>query len=314
MFNLRKLFLLVVLFVTTTVIAADIEVGVAWEGKSGMTKRVMSGVTEYLEKNAPQIKLEIAPELEDTAALDKAVKSYEKSKKAMLVLRSNGVKYLKENPTSLPTFIGGCNDPKELGIINNVEAPEGNITGVTYALAAEVQFETFVAILPKMESIMLLVEKGHPGTVIDQQQIKAVCAKLKIKYNETICETKEQIVDAVKANSGKVSAFIIGNQAMVFDNTKDIVAAAGNVPALCSQSKPVSAGALCGFAADDVKLGKMLAAQLVEVVVNGKAVKDIPIGYDSKPQLFINVDTAEKLKIEIPFQVLKAAKVVSSKQ
>jgi putative ABC transport system substrate-binding protein len=43
----------------------------------------------------------------------------------MVILRSNGAKWLGENLPSVPTFIGGCNNPVQLGSLKNMQAPEG---------------------------------------------------------------------------------------------------------------------------------------------------------------------------------------------
>ena len=75
-------------------------------------------------------------------------------------------------------------------------------------------------------------------------------------------------------------------------------------------NKPVHAGALGGFVAEDVKLGYMLAESLVDVLVKGKAIKDVPVKMDPNPKFFVNAKTAERLGVEIPYEILAAATVI----
>ena len=120
----------------------------------------------------------------------------------------------------------------------------------------------------------------------------------------------EDTIKAVDEYKGKVSVIIIGNQALGIDNAENIVKAAGNTPVLSYSSKPVKAGALGGFVADDKKLGYMLAESVVAVLKDGKAVKEVAVKVDPEPKFYINAKTAEALKIEIPFTILETATVI----
>jgi putative ABC transport system substrate-binding protein len=286
------------------------ELGVAWEGKSGMANRVTQGFEKGMKEFAPDIKIEFQ---KDLASIDKVAEfaaKWQKEKDGMVILRSSGAKWLGKNPPTIPAFIGGCNHPGELGAVKNLQAPEGNITGVTYFLPVDTQFEIFQAILPKIESLLLLLENGHPGSVIDQEGTRAICKKLGIQYNEILCSSPEDTVKASLQFKGKVTAMIIGNQALIIDNTAKIVEAAGKTPVLAYSSDPVKVGALGGFVADDVKLGYLLAQSVRDVLIKGKAVKEVPVKVDPEPKFSINVKTAQKLAIEIPYIILQSATLV----
>ncbi len=286
--------------------AADL--GLAWVGKSGMAKRVAAG----FEKGSADMGFNVEYQkelasLDDLAAL---VQKWQGEKKGMVILRSNGAKWLGKNQPTIPTFIGGCNNPVLLGTLKSMEAPEGNITGVTYFLPKGAQFEIFKAIIPDMKSVLLLLAEGNPSSDVDREGTQAVCSILGITYNEKLCATREDATAAASEFSGKVSAIIIGNNALNIDNTANIVGAAGSTPVLAYSDKPVQAGALGGFVADDNKLGMILAEVVNNVIVQGKAVKDVPVQVDPDPKFYVNVKTAEKLGVEIPFNILELATVV----
>lgn len=289
---------------------ASTDIGVAWAGKSGMSKRVVKGFDKGMAELAPDIKIEYQKELASIEDLSKVAAKWQNEKKAMVLLRSSAAKWLAKNPPSIPTFIGGCNHPTELGAVKNLDKPEGQITGVTYFLPIETQFEIFKAILPSMQSILLLLEEGHPSAAIDQEATKAITKKLGIAYNEKFCKTTADMTAAVGKFKGKVSAIVIGNQALLFDNTETIVKAADKTPVLSYSAKSVKSGALGGFAADDEKLGYMLAQSVADVLKKGKAVKDVPVKVDPDPKFFLNAKSAQKLEIEVPFNILESATVI----
>lgn len=200
----------------------------------------------------------------------------------------------------------------QLGVLKNMQAPEGRITGVTYALPVETQFEIFKAILPNLKSLLLLLEEGHPSNTINQEETKAICSTMGIRYHDKICSSTQDAVAAVAEFKGKVSAILLGSNRLVYDNAPNIVSAAGKVPVLSYLPKPVEAGALGGFLADDIKLGRMLAESVADVLIKGKAVRDVPVKADPDPIFTVNVRTAEKLGIEIPFHILKKARVIEN--
>jgi putative ABC transport system substrate-binding protein len=67
---------------------------------------------------------------------------------------------------------------------------------------------------------------------------------------------------------------------------------------------------LGGFVAEDQKLGRMLAESLVDVVIKGKKIGAVPVKVDPKPMFYVNAKTAQKIGVEVPFQILQAATVV----
>ncbi len=308
LFLIPALLLSALLFALPTPASAkDVTLGVAWAGKSGMANRILKGLQTGLAEVAPSIKVEVVKNLPNIEELAKVAKRFEKEKSGMVILRSNGAKWLAKNPPSIPTFIGGCNNPTQLGVVKNMEAPEGKVTGVTYFLPVKSQFQVFKALLPNMKSVLLLLEKGHPGSPIDQHSTKVACKQFGVAYAEKFVSTKDEALAAAKSAQGKYSAIIIGNQALLLDLAKSIVAAAGNTPVLAYSNKPVKDGALGGFVADDGKLGYMLAKSVAAVLLKGKAIKDVPVKVDPDPKFSINVTTAEKLKISVPYEILESA-------
>ncbi len=277
-------------------------IGVAWVGKSGMSNRVVKGFTEKTKELAPNIKIEYQKELKSFDQFEKIVRRWEKEKDGMVLLRSSAVKWLSKNKTTIPTFIGGCNHPKTLGLKRM-----NNITGVTYHLSKGSQFGVFNKLIPNFTSFMLLLEKGHPSSIVDQKETKKIARNMKIKYNEAIFSRKEQIVDTIKKYKGKVPAFIIGNQALVIDNTEAILNEAGNTPVLSYSKNPIKKGALAGFSADDVKLGRILAESVVDVLVKGKDIKRVRIKIDPDPSFFVNKASFNKFGYKLPREIKKGA-------
>jgi putative ABC transport system substrate-binding protein len=288
----------------------NISIGVAWVGKANMQKRVLKGLKSELSKLAPNISITVKGELKNIDELESTYNKFQKTKSGVVILRSSGAKFLASKKIKIPSFIGGCNHPTSLGVVKNVGRPEGMITGVTYAISYEKIFESFISVLPESKKILLLYEKDHPAAVVDRNGVKKEAGNHNIKYHERGVASKGELLNVVQTWKHKVDAIIIGNQALIFDNTKDIVRNAGMTPLISFSLNAVKDGALFSLGANDFRLGEMLAKKIVEVIIHKVPISEVPIGFDLMPQIFINIDSAKRLDVTIPMHMLKIAEVV----
>jgi len=303
------------LFVMTVVLASSliaepIKIGVIWSGKSGTATSVCNGFSEAIKTLIPDADIEYKKEVATLDELGSTVNQWQSEKKGIIVLRSNGADWLKKNPPTIPTFVGACNNPVDLGIVKNLNSPEGKITGCSYYIPAKMQFATFKAILPNLKKITLLIDKANPSGPVDKSETEEVAKELGYTLKVVECVTVADAATAAKAETEENSALLLGNQSLIFDNGAAIVAAAGKTPVLTYNSKPVDKGALGGFVPDDVKLGKMLAQSVTDVLKNGKPISSVPIKLDHEPKLKINTTAAAKLGLQIPLNIIRRAETV----
>ena len=287
-----------------------VDVGVTWQGESGMTNRVVAGFQERMAEIAPDIALDVRGPVDDEAALQAAVEEFDSTMDGMVVLRSNGSRFLASHPTQIPTFIGGGNHPPSLGVVENMGTPEGNITGVTYFIPHEVPIQSYLAILPNVESMLLVAETGHPSGLIDEAGTMEACGALGLQCAAQFITSVDELRQVVADNAAQYSAILLSNTALTIDGAGIAVEAAGDTPVFAFTGRPVEEGVLAGFVADDHKLGRMLADRLVQVLVEGAPISEVAIGTDDAPILYVNMTTAQRLGVEIPFQMLSTATII----
>lgn len=292
---------------------AALKVGVAYTSRSGMSERVLKGFLAEMRSMGIELQMTYRTELADLDKLAEAVKVFERTQDAIIVMRSTGARWLAKHPTRIPTFVAACNNPEQLGVIKNMAAPEGNITGVTYYLPRKTQWEIFRAILPKADSILLLLEKGHPSSAIDLKETREVCSQLGIGFQYKICGSLEQAMAAIARHRNKVNAFVLGTQALYIDNTDKLVKRFPDQVFLSYSEKLVENGALGGFVADDFLLGRKLAVSVRDVLIKGKPIRQVPVKFDDKPKFLLNVQAAERLGVKIPFEILRTATLINEK-
>jgi len=286
------------------------QVGILWIGQSGMTKRVCKGFTERMKEVAPEIALDFKPELSEEEA-ERVYSQFLETKDAVVFLRSNGAQYMGAHPPKIPGFVGGCSNPVELGAMTDMKNPDKKITGVTYFLSAKQQLEMFKGCFPYLRTVGLLVEKGHPSTVIDMEETTRASKELGLVCRVAECATKVDVLKNTKMFSDTVDLIIIGNQALVFDHSKEILGLSGRTPVVSYSEKPIKMhGALCGVVPDDDKLGRLLADSVVLVVRDEMPVNRVPVKTDPDPKFLLSMPVYKKLGVSLPEDIMSKAEKI----
>ncbi len=73
---------------------------------------------------------------------------------------------------------------------------------------------------------------------------------------------------------------------------------------------PVRSAAVAGMAADDLKLGVLLAESVVDVLITGKPISQVPVKMDPDPKICINESMMKGLGLKFPDAILKKAELV----
>ncbi len=287
------------------------QVVVIWDTKSLMVKNLVKGFLAEIGALAPDLKVTIRGKLKDMEEAQKVFHECESTADAIVFLRSSGAEYLGKVTPKVPCFVGACNNPKELGVIRNPAAPEGMVTGVTYFIPYSKRFEIIKSLFPELKTIALLVEQGHPSGRIERAAAKEQCARLGLIYKEVVASNLDQLIEQTRA-LGKVDLVIVTNTRLVMDNVTNLlpVTNATKTPVFSFAEKPVGSGAVAGIAADDEKLGSMLAHSVVDVVIKGKPISQVPVKMDPAPKITINEPMMKSLGLRFPDEIMKSSIVV----
>jgi putative ABC transport system substrate-binding protein len=218
----------------------------------------------------------------------------------------------KAATTTIPIVFEMGSDPVRLGLINSLNRPDGNITGVTQ-LNWEVipkRLELLHELLPTARVMALLV--NPTDSVYAEMQSRAVLAAahtLGLELHVLNASTEDDF-DSVFANVGHLRAggLVIGGGAFFYSRIKQLAALAIRhaVPAVFQSREFVAAGGLLSYGSE-VTDAYRLAGVYTGRVLKGDRLADLPILQATKVELFINLKTAKALGLTIPQSVLVRA-------
>lgn len=291
------------------------KVGVMWIGKSSMARRNYDGFRARLVTVAPNIKITPKKEIATAAAAEAVLRDFEKTQDAIVVIRSNGAELLARmdpKPT-IPCFFGGTTDPMALGVLQNLDRPEGNSTGVTYFVPFDKIFNVISTCFPNLRSVGFLGEKGHPGTAVDQKGTKTECARRGIKYFDAICSNSDEVKRAAAVLVKKADILLVSNQSLINRNVSTIlqVTNKSNTPIVSYVENPVKTGAVLGISVDHEKMGKWLADSVVDVLVRGMRIQEVPVKTEPNPGIVVNEIMMKSLGLSFPESIMQKARIIN---
>ena len=157
-----------------------------------------------------------------------------------------------------------------------------------------------------------MLQKDHPVTEIEGPATREQCKKLGLEYHEIVPKDRRELSEAVALLADKVDLIIISNCVVAFDNVTAILPEANKrrVPIFSYEAKAVQRGAVAGIAASDEKLGRLLADSVVDVVVKGKPIAEVPVKMDPAPRFLVNAKMLRSLGLTFPEHIMEKAELI----
>ena len=220
------------------------------------------------------------------------------------------VKYAKEGKVKL--VFTSVTDPVGAKIVNRLDQPGDNVTGVSNFVALEPQIEMFQKIKPTMKKLGFLYNPGELNSITLLNMLKEICPRYGLEViGITASKTSEVYQSAVKL-SLLVDAIFISNDNMALSALKTIVKAANaqQIPVFVSDTDIVKDGALAALGPNQYEIGKQ-TARLIAKILEGEDINKMNVEFPKGTELFLNQSTAAKLGIVFPKELLaKADKII----
>jgi len=190
-----------------------------------------------------------------------------------------------------------------------------NITGVSNSIPSAKIVQLVSDFQPKYKKIGFLYTSSETNSVSTIKAAKAYCDKSGIAYAEASIAAVTDLQAAVnKLLSKGVDALYTGNDNTIASAmpTYTDAAYAKGVPIYCGADSMVADGGLATIGIDYVQLGRQVAA-LVLKVAGGTPPSALPYETLSDYAKYVNLQAADKLKLQLSAEVLRGYKVLVEK-
>ncbi len=214
----------------------------------------------------------------------------------------------KNATKTIPIVVASMGDPVELGLVESLAHPGGNITGLTNIPAEQVgkRLELLKEIIPKLSRVAVLWDPRNQTSALAWKEIQLPARRLGVQLHSLELRSPNDFDKAFEAaTKARADALAIMPGLSFVANLKRIAdfAAKSRLPSLYHLREFAEAGGLVAYGADRADLFRR-AATYVDKILKGAKPADLPVQLPTKFELVINLKTAKQLGLTIPRSVL----------
>jgi putative ABC transport system substrate-binding protein len=228
---------------------------------------------------------------------------------AVIISNNTGTPFAKSATSTIPIVFASGADPVEVGLVDSLNHPGGNVTGVSFFTApvGPKRLELFHLLAPNSAVIAVLVDANQAEGVVRDTLAAARALGRQALLLRANTEADIDAAFATMVQAG-VGALFVGTGALFNSRRRQIVALAARhaLPASYHLREFVVAGGLMSYGASDTDAYRR-AARYVGRILKGERPGDLPVELPTRYELVFNLATAKALKLEIPAKLLALA-------
>ena len=212
---------------------------------------------------------------------------------------------------SIPIIFVSGGDPIDLGLVESLNKPGGNLTGVTFFLGAleAKRLELLHELLPKATLIGALVNPTFPVSKTRLEDAQAAAQALGKKLVVVHASTEGELKTAFTTlTQQRVEALDIIADPFLVGHAEQIVALAARnaLPTISPLREFAVAGGVVSYGTSITEAHR-LAGVYAGRILKGAKPADLPVQQPTKFELVINLKTAKALGLEVPPTLLARA-------
>jgi putative ABC transport system substrate-binding protein len=217
----------------------------------------------------------------------------------------------KQATSTIPVVFGAGADPVKIGLVDNLNRPNGNLTGMTLwanELDAK-RLDLLHDMLPKARTVAVLMNPDNPGyeDLLPRTRETAAALGLEIKLlTAAVSSAIERAFQALPA--GSVDALAVGADAFLINSRARIVALTNErrLPAMFPAREFAIDGGLASYGTRWTDMYRILGSYAGRILKGAKPA-ELPVQRPTTYELVLNLKTARTLGLDLPPLILTRA-------
>ncbi|MFH1153052.1 MAG: ABC transporter substrate-binding protein [Pseudomonadota bacterium] len=213
--------------------------------------------------------------------------------------------------TGLPQVFTIVTDPVGAGIVDSLQNPGGNITGVCFGIQEARRLEWLIKIAPGIRKIYVPFNPNDKSPVLALKIVNNAATRLGIELITREVADPETLNDAVLNIPAQADAVFLLPDSLMATRLPDMAATANKhkLPTSVSNITTVETyGVLTAFGFDQHLSGKQASRQ-ADQIFKGARPADLPVE-TAEFFLAINLKTAKAIGLDIPEDILYQARFI----
>ena len=212
---------------------------------------------------------------------------------------------------TIPIVFGAVSDPVAAKLVDNVEKPGGNVTGVSDRSPIAEQIDLIKEMTPTAKTIGILYNPGEANSVVNVTLFKEVAATKGINVVDGPTTKSSDVQAAARSLVGKADVFYVPTDNTIISALESAisVANAAKIPLHTGDTDSVGRGAIASLGVSYYQGGRQAGEQVIRIL-KGDKIADIPVIFGKGTDLHVNKKTAAQIGVTIPDAVLKRSQKV----
>lgn len=210
----------------------------------------------------------------------------------------------------IPVVFGVIADPLAAGVMEDLNHPGGNMTGVKLGHNQERRLQLLLEIAPDTERVFVPYNPDDAAASSAVDQIALVAGELGVELVLAEARTDAEVTKVLESVPEAIDAVFLVPDGTVNGRLADILdlATVLALPTSGPSTAQVEEGALTTYGFVHEEAG-MQAARMADVVLRGTDPGDLPVE-DTESFLAINLVTAEEIGLEVTDAILQQAEII----
>ena len=244
--------------------------------------------------------------------VEKAIAALVPDIEILAVLGTIGAVAAKKAAPDTPTVFAAVGAPVEIGLVQSLAHPGGNMTGISFEAAIEAygkRLQVLKEIAPRVAKVGVLRAAGDANIKVAMYALERSAPSLGITLSAFDVHSPNDLADAfADIQRSHMEAVIVVAGALTYANGARIaeLALQAHLPSCHGFREAVEAGGLVSIGPDLVEIVRQVPVYL-DKILHGAKPADLPIQEPNRFELYLNTKTAKALGLEIPATLLATA-------
>ena len=208
----------------------------------------------------------------------------------------------------IPIIMGAITDPVAANLIESIEKPGKNITGVSDRLPIQQQFDLMMEILPNLKTVGFMYSSSEDNSASSAKEAEKIAKELSLTVITKTVNTANDVPQAAESLAKDVDAIWVPTDNTIATSIAALVDVTDgySIPVFPSVDTMVEEGGLAGVGLNQYSIGIQTGKVAVDIL-EGMDSSTYSVQYPDEIEIIINEEKAEQLNIKIPDNIMEKA-------
>ena len=217
----------------------------------------------------------------------------------ILAIATSAAQSIANIEKEIPILFTAVTDPLEANLVESLDAPGGNVTGMSDIGPIDQQVSLLLSLIEEPSSIGIIYNSSEPNSVIQGNEAKAHLEAAGVEVVTVTVPSTNDVQTGMESLANEVQGIYIPTDNTLASTMSTVASVAIDyqLPVVAASTDQVMDGGLATYGIDYYDLGRETGKMALEILENGAEPATLPVGYSDEIQLVVNEEIAEALGI-----------------